>query len=170
MPFIYLGCLRRFGIIIGLLVLLGSCTSTETANILEQNQFETSTPIVITPVISESDPLNDTQWKLVFFSDQEKTLAIPEDAWPTIQFNDGALLFYIGCNELNGYYELDNQRITIMLSESSVMDCTDRLGAKTMAIEERFYNVMQTFESYSVEGNELRIYHVDGELLFHRIN
>lgn len=154
----------------GILVLLGGCTSTEVANNLEQNEFETPTRVVVTPVISEPDPLNNTRWEMVAFSDQEKTLAIPKDTQPTIQFNDGALLFFIGCNDLNGYYELDNQRITITLSESTAMDCTDRLGAETMAIEERFYNVMQTFESYSVEGNELRIYHADGELLFHRIS
>lgn len=167
MPFVNPKYIRVFVIIISVFFSTVGCGSTSpTYNARQDNFKSTTTPIIITPVVSEPDPLDGTQWKLISIVDREKIITISKDTQPLVQFNKGGLGFYVGCNDINGYYELDNHDITITFSERTVMDCTDRLGVEIMEVEELFYQAMQTFESYSVKDDQLRIYYADGEMLF----
>ncbi len=160
--------LFRVFIIIGVFFSTVGCASASATYNARQDNFQnTATPIIITPVVREPDPLDGTQWKLVSIVNPEEVITTSTDTQPLVQFNNGGLGFYVGCNDINGYYELVNNDISITFSERTVMDCTDRLGVEIMEIEESFYQAMQTFESYSLQDDQLRIYYGDGELLFH---
>jgi hypothetical protein len=44
-------------------------------------------PVVITPVRSDPDPLDDTRWELVAFEGDRSAPVIPDDVQPVIKFD-----------------------------------------------------------------------------------
>ncbi len=129
----------------------------------------TPTHTYIVPVTSEPDPLDGTFWELATFENEARTPSIPEQSGLFIAFNRGELILQGGCNTVSGHYQIENNRITITFVEATLVDCPDSmLGINE--IEEAFSNAMPTFESYMIEGDQLRIRYADGELLFRRVS
>lgn len=163
-------CIQRLITIIYASSLVAGCTLTnQTYDTNRDNLPRSATPNIIMPTVSEPDPLSGTVWELVSITNQGNVIAVPKDLESLIQFNKGGLRFYMGCNDINGYYELnDDHNIIITFSEITAMDCTDRLGSEVMEVEDLFYQAMQTFESYAFQDDQLWIYYAYGELLFHK--
>ncbi|OQA19251.1 MAG: META domain protein [Chloroflexi bacterium ADurb.Bin360] len=129
----------------------------------------TPTHTYIVPVTSEPDPLNGTRWELVAFESEARTPSIPEQPRLFIAFNIGELSLQGGCNVVSGHYRIENNRITITFVEATQVDCSDSMPGIN-EIEDAFSNAMPTFESYMIEGDQLRIRYADGELLFRRVS
>lgn len=123
---------------------------------------------LIVPVTSDPDPLSGTRWELVAFEGEEGALRIPPEAQLFVEFDQGSLKFTTGCNDPSGYYTLEGEQITITFAKITTMDCTNKVGEEVMAIENAFGAVLPTFESYTIDGDELRIRHASGELVFRR--
>ncbi len=155
----------RIVMILGIFYLVAGCAPASPVT-HQDNGESTSTPIVISPSASEADPLDGTQWKLESIVDQEKIVTMPNELQPLLWFNEGALGLDVGCNDITGYYEIDNDNITVTFSEQTVMDCTDHLGSAVMEMEEFFFKTMPTFQSYSIDNDQLQIYYADGAWSF----
>lgn len=152
---------QLFAVVAGFLCLTVGCTTEGGIEI-------TPTQTYIMPVTSEPDPLDGTRWVLVAFESEARTSSIPEQPRLFIAFNKGDLGLQGGCNAVNGHYRIENNRITITFMEATQMDCSDSMPGIN-EIEGAFSNAMPTFESYTVEGEQLRIRYADGELLFRRV-
>lgn len=153
---------QLFAVTAGFLCLTVGCTT-------EGGTGTTPTHTYIVPVTSEPDPLDDTRWELVAFESEARTPAVPEQPRLFIAFNRGELSLQGGCNAVNGHYRIENNRITITFVEATRVDCSDSMPGIN-EVEDAFSNAMPTFESYMIEGNQLRIRYVDGELLFRRVS
>lgn len=124
----------------------------------------------VVPVTSESDRLTGTRWELVTFEGTETVPTISAQPQPFIEFNQGILVLRNTCNSPGGHYQLENDHITITLAEMTEVDCTEELGTGVMEVESAFFAAMLTFESYSIEDDQLRIQYENGEILFRRLS
>lgn len=146
----------------GFLYLTVGCTT-------EGGAWVTPTHSYIIPVTSEPDPLDGTRWELVAFESEARTPIIPEQPGLFITFNSGELSLQGGCNTVNGHYRIENNHITIPFVEATLVDCSDSMPGIN-EIEDVFSNAMPTFESYLIEGDQLRIHYTDGELVLRRVS
>lgn len=146
----------------GFLYLTVGCTTEGGAGM-------TPTHTHIVPVTSVPDPLDGTRWELVTFESEARIPNIPEQPRLFIAFNIGELSLQGGCNVVSGHYQIENNRITITFVEATQVDCSDSMP-RINEIEDAFSNAMPTFESYMIEGDQLRIRYADGELLFRRVS
>ncbi|NPA91138.1 MAG: META domain-containing protein [Chloroflexi bacterium] len=153
---------QLFAVAAGFLCLTVGCTT-------EGGTGTTPTRTYIVPVTSEPDPLDGTRWELVAFESEARTPAIPEQPRLFIAFNRGELSLQGGCNVVSGHYRIEDNRITITFVEATQVDCSDSMPGIN-EIEDAFSNAMPTFESYMIDGDQLRIRYADGELLFRRIS
>jgi|GEM_PF-6850109 len=153
---------QLFAVTAGFLCLIVGCTT-------EGGTGTTPTPTYIVPVTSELDPLDGTRWELVAFESEARTPSIPEQPGLFIAFNRGELGLQGGCNAVSGHYQIENNRITITFVEATLVDCSDSMPGIN-EIEDALSNAMPTFESYTIEGDLLRIRYADGELLFRRVS
>jgi len=149
-----------FAIITGFLCLTGGCTTGSGAETPPTRTY-------IAPVTSEPDPLDGTRWELAAFESEAKTPSIPEQPRLFITFDRGELRLRGGCNAVSGHYRIENNRITITFVKATLVDCSDSMPGIN-EIEDAFSNAMLTFETYTIEGEQLRIRYADGELLFRR--
>jgi len=160
--------LRLFVAAISLLCLTASCMATNPPEGTRESSAG-RTPLVITPVISEPDPLDGTRWELMAFESEERTPRIPEQPRLFVEFKKGGLSFRGGCNYVGGHYLLENDRIMITFSEQTLVDCSDSKPGIN-EVETAIFTAMQTFESYTIADDQLRIRYIDGELLFRRVS
>ncbi len=161
---------RVFFIAVSLLNLALGCTRPNLPeSTLESNTRMTSTPTYIVAVTSDPDPLNGTDWELVAFESEEKALSIPKQPQFFVEFQKGELNLRGGCNSIGGHYVLEGSSITITFAKGTDMDCS-HLGPDVNDVERTFVAAMQTFDSYTLEGEQLRISYIDGELLFRRVS
>ena len=149
---------QLFAVTAGFLCLTVGCTTGGGTEM-------TPTPIYIVPVTSEPDPLNGTRWELVAFESEARTPDILEQPRLFVVFDRGMLSMQGGCNAVGGHYRIENSRITITFVEATQVDCSDSMPGIN-EIENAFSNAMPTFESYMIDGDQLRIRYGDGELLF----
>jgi heat shock protein HslJ len=158
--FILIG-FQLFAVVGGFLCLTMGCT-------IEGGTGITPTHTYIVPVTGEPDPFEGTRWELVTFESEARTSSIPEQPRLFIAFNRGELSLQGGCNAVSGHYRIENNRNTITFVEATQVDCSDSM-AGINEIEDAFSNAMPTFESYKIEGDQLRIHYAEGELLFRRV-
>jgi heat shock protein HslJ len=150
--------------IAGFLYFALGCTSVnppDSTVLVESRMTPTATYIV--PGTSEPDPLSGTCWRLVALGNEESTPSIPTQPQFFVEFLKGELSLHGGCNSVVGHYILQNDKFTITLVERTEVDCS-HLGPNVNEIEEVFSTAMLTFESYTLEGEQLRIRYIDGEL------
>ena len=151
---------QLFIVIAGLLNSLVGCTTESYSEI-------TPTHTYIVPVTSEPDPLDGTRWELIAFESKGSTLAIPKQPRLFMVFNKGELSLQGGCNAIHGHYRIENNRLKITFVKATLVDCSDSIPGIN-EIEDAFSNAMPTFESYTIEGDQLRIRYADGKLFFRR--
>lgn len=161
-----LGGLQLFAVAAGFFCLTVGCTSTN----LPDGTLEGGTgtaPTIVAPVTSEPDPLDGTRWELVAFESQARSPSIPGQPRLLVEFKKGELSLRGGCNAVSGHYRIENNRIIITFVKATQVDCSDSKPGIN-EIEDAFSYAMPTFESYTIEGDQLRIRYADGELLFSR--
>jgi heat shock protein HslJ len=160
--------LRLFVVAAGLFCLTVSCT---TANLPDSTPEGSagSTPTIVAPVTSEPDLLDGTRWVLVAFESEERTPRVPERPRLFTEFRKGTLSLRGGCNSIGGHYMLEDDRITITFSKTTEMDCSASMPGIN-DVEVAFVTAMQTFKSYTIADDWLRIRYADGELLFRRVS
>lgn len=112
------------------------------------------------PAVREPPPLpfTGTKWSLV----TERKLA-GEQPW--LEFGDGAVTGYSGCNRIMGRYVQDAigaGAIVFSTVSASKRMCEDHL----MAIEDRMLGVLRSSTSVKVTGNTMRIDGSAGSLNF----
>jgi heat shock protein HslJ len=94
-------------------------------------------------------PFTGTKWLLV-------TERKPAGEPPYLEFGDGALTGYSGCNRIMGRYMLDSVGAGAIVF--STLSTTKRLCADpTMAVEERMIAVLRSSTSLKITGDRLRI-------------
>jgi len=151
---------QLFAVAVSLIWLIAACT-------IDDGDGITATPIYIVPVTSEPDPLDGTRWELVAFETEAKIPSIPEQPRLFIAFNAGELNLQGGCNDVSGHYQIDDNRITITFVNATLVDCSDSVPGIN-EVEDSFADAMPTFESYVIDGDQLRIRVADGEVIFRR--
>ena len=155
-----------FSVVTILLFALGCTRINPPVSTLEDDTETTPTPTYIVPVTSEPDPLDRTRWELIAFDGVENAPIIPEEPQFFVQFRKGELSLLGGCNSVYGHYVLENNRITISFAERTEMVCSN---SSVNEIEEAFFTAMGTFNSYTLEGDEiLRVHYIDGALFLRR--
>lgn len=153
---------QLFVVIAGFLCLTVGCTT-------EGSTGTTPTQTSILPVTSEPDPLDGTRWELGAFESETMTPSIPDSPRLFIVFDKGELSLQGGCNAVSGHYRIENNHITITFVEATQVDCSDTIPGIN-EIEDAFSNAMPTFQSYMIEGDQLRVRYANGELLFRRVS
>ncbi len=159
---------QLFVIAAGFLCLTVGCANTNLPDSALEGGAGT-TPTIIAPVTSKPDPLDGARWELVAFESQARLPRIPGQPRLFVEFNRGELSLQGGCNAVGGHYRAEDNRITITFVKTTLVDCSDSMPGIN-EIEDAFSNAMPTFESYTIEGAQLRIRYADGELLFRRVS
>lgn len=105
----------------------------------------------LVPVKREPPPLpfTGTQWKLV----TERKLAGEQ---PYLEFGDGAVTGFSGCNRIIGRYVQDTVGAGAIVF-SSVSTSKKLCEPAVMAVEERILSVLRSSTSVRVTGNTLKI-------------
>lgn len=121
----------------------------------------------IASVTGGPDPLDGTRWELVAIESEATALHIPEQPGLFIAFSGGELSLQGGCNDVGGHYQIDGNRITVSFVVATQVDCSDSMPGIN-ATEVGLSNAMPTFESFVIEGDQLRINYAEGKVLFRR--
>ena len=159
--------MRKLLIIVGVLLYLTTgCQASRPRNDAHAVDAVT-TPTFLAPATSQPDPLDGTRWELMALESGGKALSIPEAPRLFVVFTKGFLSLQGGCNKVGGYYRVKNDRITITFAKATLVDCSEQMPGIN-EVERAFANAMPTFKSYTVDGNWLRIYCADGEILLRR--
>ena len=116
------------------------------------------------------DPLEGTAWLLTAVPGEDDALArLPTDKRPILYFDFGELLFDTGCNDPNAAYVMDGASLTITIVRATTMDCFSRLGHNGMAVERALADALGSIDSYTIDGNTLRLHYAGGDLVFRRL-
>jgi heat shock protein HslJ len=107
--------------------------------------------------------LEGTTWELVSFVTEGAASSALAGSTVTVEFAGGQLSGSGGCNSYGGGYTLDGDDITVSEIVMTEMACMDEA---VMAQEQAFLNNLRAATSVAVEGNELRIQHPGGALVF----
>ncbi|MBE9475206.1 MAG: META domain-containing protein, partial [Chloroflexi bacterium] len=106
--------------------------------------------------------LEDTDWVLVSYMDQEGVLADPLPGTNTsARFQDGQVNGNAGCNNYFGGYEVDGNNLSVGPLASTEMFCGNPPGV--MDQENAYLVALGSAASYAIEGGQLVIADSDGE-------
>lgn len=106
--------------------------------------------------------LEDTDWVLVSYMDQEGVLAEPLPGTnTTAQFQDGQVNGNSGCNNFFGGYEVDGHNLSVGPLASTEMFCGSPPGV--MDQENSYLAALASAASFAIEGGQLVIADSEGE-------
>jgi len=106
--------------------------------------------------------LEDTDWVLVSYMDQEGVLAEPLPGTnTTTQFQDGQVNGNAGCNNFFGSYEVDGHNLSVGPLASTEMFCGSPPGV--MEQENAYLAALGSAASFAIEGGQLVIADSGGE-------
>jgi heat shock protein HslJ len=113
---------------------------------------------------AQSQELSGTSWQVVAYNNgQQAVTSVLAGSTLTMQFGeDGVLSGNGGCNNYNGTYTVDGDKITIGALAATRMACSDPAGV--MEQETLFLTALQTAATYKIAGNQLEMRTVDGAL------
>ena len=114
-----------------------------------------------------SDSLDGTVWQLLSAPGYETTIArLSPDFVPRLSFDDGSFVFTTTCNNPSGTYEVEGESLIITFIAMHLVNCSDELGEDGMDLERTLADATETFTTYTLTGDELRIRYADGELVW----
>ena len=106
--------------------------------------------------------LEDTDWVLVSYMDQEGVLAEPLPGTnTTAQFQDGQVNGNAGCNNFFGGYEVDGHNLSVGPLASTEMFCGSPPGV--MEQEYAYLAALGSAASFAIEGGQLVIADLEGK-------
>lgn len=119
------------------------------------------------PAPTEQADLEGSHWVLVELNGADVIAEGEQEL--TLQFEDGQLAGYSGCNQFSGEYSANAQTGTLEIGPltSTLMACMDD---ELMAREGEYQSALQGAESYTLDGSVLNIETADGLLRFERMD
>jgi len=121
--------------------------------------------LVIAACAEDTSELEDIKWVLTDYSVDGDTKSLLPDTRITVLFDseDKEVTGSGGCNTYFGSYELDGNNLSIPGPIAvTEMWCGDEIGEQ----ESAYLKMLQTAESYEVEGDKLTMYCEDAVLIF----
>ena len=121
-------------------------------------------------VVAGDDPLDGTNWRLVSVTGYEEVVErLSPELLPTLAFTDGAFVFTTGCNDPSGYYVVDGDSLITTGVMMHLVNCSGEIGEDGMDLEQALAGAAETFTTYALSDDELRIGYADGELVWRRM-
>jgi heat shock protein HslJ len=113
---------------------------------------------------AQSQNLEGTSWQVISYNNgKQAVVSVVAGSELTADFGtDGRLTGSTGCNNYNGEYKVDGNKITIGPLASTMMFCNDPAGV--MDQETQFLAALQSAATYKLEGNRLELRTQDGAL------
>lgn len=116
------------------------------------------------------DLLEATTWLLTSVPGADDALArMPTEKRAILYFDLSELQFFTDCNNPTGAYIMDGTTLTMTAYHVTAMDCFSRLGHNGMAVERALSDALGSIDSYTIEGNALRLHYAGGDLVFRRL-
>jgi heat shock protein HslJ len=103
--------------------------------------------------------LENTHWNLVTFGPAGAGVPLVEGSTITLLLADGQAGGMGGCNSYGGTYEVENGNISFHEITSTLRACADQ---RVTEQEQRYFQTLETAESFELEGNLLRITYDNG--------
>lgn len=109
--------------------------------------------------------LEGPRWVLESYGPQENPQPLIKGTEITVAFDSAENRIHgsAGCNSYSGGYKLEDG-LTLSMLASTEMYCMDPEGV--MDQETEYLKILQSAESYTIEGNELRIYCGENILIY----
>lgn len=121
-------------------------------------------------IAAGDDLLDGTNWQLVSVPGYEAVVArLSPDRLPTLAFTGGAFVFTTGCNDPSGYYTVDGDSLITAGVMMHLVNCSGEIGEDGMELEQALADATETFTTYTLSDDELRIGYADGELVWRRL-
>lgn len=121
-------------------------------------------------IAAGDDPLDGTSWRLVSVPGYEAEVErLSPDRVPTLAFAEGGFVFTTGCNDPSGYYAIDGDSLITTGVMMYLVNCSGEIGEDGMALEQALADAAETFTTYMLTGDELRIGYADGELVWRQM-
>ena len=113
---------------------------------------------------AQSQSLEGTSWQVISYNNgKQAVVSVVAGSELTADFGtDGKLTGSAGCNNYNGEYKVDGNKITIGPLASTMMFCNDPAGV--MDQESQFLAALQSAATYKLEGNRLELRTADDAL------
>jgi heat shock protein HslJ len=113
---------------------------------------------------AQSQDLAGSSWLVIGYNNgKQAVVSVTIGTELTANFGkDGNLTGNAGCNNYNGPYKVDGDKITIGPLASTQMFCNDPAGV--MDQEAQYLAALQTAATYKIEGNALELRTSDGAL------
>ena len=110
---------------------------------------------------SASPPLEGTAWQLSdYVGPQGGTLPVPDAVAATATFTGGKVSGNAGCNQYNGAYTLDGDKITIGALAMTAMACPE----PQMALEQAYAAALAKVATYAISGDTLELKTAEGKV------
>lgn len=112
-------------------------------------------------VLSAEAPakLEGGTWKLTSLVQADAVSSVPGGVPATLQFQDGKLTAFTGCNNASGSYEVDGQTITFASVSVTYKAC----GPDEMAAEKAVLGVLSGQVTYKIDRGSLTLTNAKGE-------
>ena len=118
-----------------------------------------SSPAASSP--AAATPLEGTAWQLTDYVGPEGgSLPVPEGLAATATFDAGKVTGNGGCNQYNGAYTLDGDKLTISNVSMTAMACP----APQMALETAYTTALQKVATYAISGETLELRTAEGKV------
>jgi heat shock protein HslJ len=113
---------------------------------------------------AQSQDLAGTSWLAIGYNNgKQAVVSVTIGTELTADFGkDGNLTGFAGCNNYNGPYKVDGDKITIGPLASTMMSCSDPEGV--MDQEAQYLAALQTASTYRIEGDSMELRTADGAL------
>ena len=113
---------------------------------------------------AQSQDLAGSAWLAIGYNNgNQAVVSVTTGTELTANFGkDGNLTGNAGCNDYNGPYKVDGNKITIGPLASTMKFCNDPAGV--MDQEAQYLAALQTASTYRIEGNSMELRTADGAL------
>ena len=148
------------GILICSVFLLSFCTPVQPGGAFRDATHPTES------MASGDHPLNGTQWRLISHGHPEDLQASTTDNPPKISFHQNTLDGDTGCNNYGSGYRTSEASLSLEELFWTEMECLD---PGLMQQEAAFLALLNSIESYQLDGNTLLLSSPDGILRFEPI-
>ena len=101
---------------------------------------------------------------------QEQPSAIPADTTPVIEFSKDTLVFTAGCNNVAAGYFVQGEEIAVQPNVRLFVNCPGELGEAAMLLENTFDAALSSFDTFTLQGEELTIRYATGEMFLRRLS
>ena len=104
--------------------------------------------------------LTDGEWVMTaWHNDGGEEMMITQNR-PTMKFEEGRVFGMAGCNNFNGRYKAEGDKMEVDLGAMTMKMCLD------MTLENRMVTTMPLVTNFKIDGNQLLLFNKEGKELF----